>query len=681
MIGAGKLGSQRNARKAGLLALFTLSGLGPAAGVRIHDIQGAAHISPLDGRSVSSVPGIVTAVRRGGFYVQDPNPDSDSATSEGIFVSTSSAPAVRVGDCVRVSGTVAESRNGGNAFYNLTVTEITRPAITVMSHRNALPAPVVIGNGPAAPGKRSIPLEVIDDDATGSVETSGVFDAEHDGIDFYESLEGMRVQINQPVAVGPTNGFGEIPVLADGGAGTGVRTGRGGILVRANDFNPERVFLDDVLLPTPVVNVGDSAPVALGVMDYGFGNFKLLVTSAPAFTSGGIAPEITTAASADRLTIASFNVENLQPGDTATKFSRLANQIVVNLSAPDIVGVMEIQDNNGATNDAVVDATQTFNKLIAAISVAGGPAYKFRQIDPVDDQDGGEPGGNIRVGFLFNPQRVSFVDRSGGTPTSATTVVLGTRGPQLSASPGRISPANPAFGASRKPLAGEFLFYGHQLFVIASHFSSRRGDQPLFGHRQPSLRRSVIQRTQQATVLAGFVRSLRRADPSANIVVLGDLNDFQFAAALTVLKSAGLIDLVETLPENERYTYVFEGNSQALDHIMLSEALSNISLPQYDVVHVNGEFADQASDHDPEVVKLLLPVREGRRTRVDQLFGGVTSSGRTGIERVGGAGFRLLPDLASPAHPLWRNRNDVVGCAPSAAADIQSAAGRDQARP
>jgi hypothetical protein len=107
------------------------------------------------------------------------------------------------------------------------------------------------------------------------------------------------------------------------------------------------------------------------------------------------------------------------------------------------------------------------------------------------------------------------------------------------------------------------------------------------------------------------VRSLRRADPNANIVVLGDLNDSQFSAALTTLKSAGLIDLVETLPQNERYTYVFEGNSQALDHIMLSEALSNISLPQYDVVHVNSEFADQASDHDPEVATLLLPVREG----------------------------------------------------------------------
>jgi uncharacterized protein len=79
---------------------------------------------------------------------------------------------------------------------------------------------------------------------------------------------------------------------------------------------------------------------------------------------------------------------------------------------------------------------------------------------------------------------------------------------------------------------------------------------------------------------------------------------------VTTLKGAGLVDLVETLPESERYTYVFEGNSQSLDHILVSEALEHLSLPQYDVVHVNSEFANQASDHEPEVAKLALPRNE-----------------------------------------------------------------------
>jgi PKD domain len=87
--------------------------------------------------------------------------------------------------------------------------------------------------------------------------------------------------------------------------------------------------------------------------------------------------------------------------------------------------------------------------------------------------------------------------------------------------------------------------------------------------------------------------------------VLGDLNDLQFSDALTTLDGTPLHDLINTLPENERYTYDFEGNSEALDHILLSDRL--FAQPfAYDVVHVNAEFADQASDHDPQVVRLTL---------------------------------------------------------------------------
>jgi len=108
-------------------------------------------------------------------------------------------------------------------------------------------------------------------------------------------------------------------------------------------------------------------------------------------------------------------------------------------------------------------------------------------------------------------------------------------------------------------------------------------------------------------VVAEFVADIRDADPNAKIVVLGDINDFQFSDTMAILEAAGLHDLINTLPENERYTYVFEGNSQALDHILVSDALSN-AVAEYDVVHVNSEFANQASDHDPEVAYLQLPL-------------------------------------------------------------------------
>jgi predicted extracellular nuclease len=66
-----------------------------------------------------------------------------------------------------------------------------------------------------------------------------------------------------------------------------------------------------------------------------------------------------------------------------------------------------------------------------------------------------------------------------------------------------------------------------------------------------------------------------------------------------------LTDLLTTLPARERYTYDFEGNSQSLDHILLSDALLDHRV-SYDVVHVNAEFSSRASDHDPQVARITL---------------------------------------------------------------------------
>lgn len=570
----------------------------------IHEIQGAAHTSPLAGTAVTNVPGVVTGVASNGFYLQDPTGDSNTATSEGIFVFTSSAPTVQTGYAVTVAGTVQEFRPGGASGTNLTSTEIVSPTVFISSTGNPLPAPTVIGAGGRVP-----PPTVIDDDATGSVETSGTFDPATDGIDFYESLEGMRVQVNNAVAVGPTNTFGETPVLVDNGAGAGVRTNRGGIVISASDFNPERIILDDPLASIPAVNVGDhfNSPV-VGLLDYSFGNFKLLVTSPLTRIDEGLAREVTAAPTATQIAVATLNVENLDPGDGAPKFNALANIVVNHLKSPDILALEEIQDNTGPTNDGVVDASTTFGSLISAITTAGGPSYSFRSIDPVNNQDGGEPGGNIRVGFLFRADRgVSFVDRPGGGPTTPTTVVNAAGTPQLSASPGRIDPTNAAFNTSRKPLAGEFAYNGRTLFVIANHFNSKGGDDPLFGRFQPPSFPSELQRHQQAQIVNDFVDSLLAVDSGAYVIVLGDLNDFDFAQTLTTLKGGVLTTLADNLPLAERYSYVFDGNSQMLDHILVSTGLFNAASPIYDIVHVNSEYGDQVSDHEPQVVRLTVP--------------------------------------------------------------------------
>lgn len=572
----------------------------------IHEIQGPGHLSPYVGKFVETA-GIVTALTRSSYWIQDPTPDTDRKTSEGVRVFTRSASTVTVGDSVEVTGTVAEYRSGTTALH---VTEIDTPTTIIVSSAHALPAATVVGPGGLTP-----PGKVIEDETTADVETSADFDPAHDGIDFWESLEGMRVTVDNPQVVGPTNSFGELPVVP---AGASTRTARGGILLQATDPNPERIILDDdVIGSIPKADVGDRFNGAVtGIMDYAFGNPMLAVTSTLTLVPGGLAKEVTKTPAANDLSVATFNVENLSPTTPAAKFAALASTIVTNLAAPDVVALEEVQDNNGAVDDGVVDANVTLDQLTAAISAAGDPRYTWKQINPTNDADGGQPGGNIRVAFLYRTDRgLQFVSTPGGTTDTAVGVTGFGRNTHLTASPGRIDPGNAAWRSSRKPLAAEFRWRGKTVFVVANHFNSKGGDTPLYGTVQPPTLASQAQRLLQAKAVAAFVDTLYRHNPLANVVVLGDLNDFEFSKPVTTLAgTVRLLDLVKTLPLNERYTYVYEGNSQVLDHIMISPSLAlkiklvkgKVVLPfAYDVVHLNSEFADQVSDHDPQVVRLF----------------------------------------------------------------------------
>jgi len=141
--------------------------------------------------------------------------------------------------------------------------------------------------------------------------------------------------------------------------------------------------------------------------------------------------------------------------------------------------------------------------------------------------------------------------------------------------------------------------------VVANHFNSKGGDEPLFGHLQPPTAVTEPQRHAQARIVNGFARDIQRADLLANYVVAGDINDFEFSRTVEILQGFQLLDMFYLLPPNERYSYVFEGNSQALDHILVSPALL-LPIPEYDSVHVNSEFAAQQSDHDPQVARLKV---------------------------------------------------------------------------
>jgi predicted extracellular nuclease/2',3'-cyclic-nucleotide 2'-phosphodiesterase (5'-nucleotidase family) len=619
----------------------------------IYEIQGAGLVSDLVGDAVVTT-GIVTAVDSNGFYLQDATGDGDDATSDAIFVFTSSRPTVTAGDEIRIAGTVGEFTPGGAASRNQSTTQLSAITdITVLSTGNALPEAVTIGAG-----GRAIPTQSIDDDPT-------TFDPTADGLDFFESLEGMRVSVDDFRVVEGTNQFGE--VFGVSGPATGLSS-RGTLNISPDDFNPERIqfnFDSGIFAgPPPLVNVGDTIANVTGVLSYAFGNYEILPTQAlGAITEGGLTAETTTiAASATQLTIASYNVLNLDPNDADGdrdiadgRFDAIARHIVENMGTPDILGLQEIQDNSGSVNDGTVSADLTLQTLIDAIDrlddglVNGTSGYAFIDNIFIDNNtSGGQPGANIRTAFLYNTERVSLIDGSVRT--------IGTQGP------------GGTFEGARLPLIADFAFNGQTVTVINNHFSSKGGSAPIMGTVQPfedlqndpTVNGSLDERLAQASAVALAVEEQLSADPDARIAVVGDFNEFEFVRPLQILEEAGLTNLTNTLPENERYSFIFQGNSQSLDHILVSQALAGGA--QFDVVHVNSEFAvtpARASDHDPlvagftilppepETVTVTVEFNEVRKFLfLKETVADISIGDQTVRERLGLLSFRETLDFA-----------------------------------
>lgn len=560
----------------------------------IPEIQGAAHASPFLGELVET-SGIVTAVDSNLFYLQDPNGDGDTATSDAIVVFSGSR-VVSVGDEVTVIGTVSEFTPGGASTRNLSTSQIGLGSFAVDSTGNALPTSTIIGTGGRIP-----PTEVIDDDAFAS------FDQDDDGIDFYESLEAMLVTVKAPTAVAGTTRFGELYVVPDGVNATSL-SDRGTLNISLGDFNPERVQIDEdsgvANITFPFEDTGASFGDITGVVGYSFGNFEVIPTGEFADTTvpSTLEPETTElVAGGNHFAVASFNVLNLDPNDfdgdsdiADGRFDAIAAQIVDNLGTPDVIALQEVQDNNGSDGGGITAADLTLQTLVDAIVAAGGPSYEF--IDNTfigDNTSGGQPEGNIRTAYLYNPDRVV---RVGASSTLSDQ-----------------SPTGAFFGA-RLPLVQVFEFRGNEITVVNNHFSSKGGSAPLYGTEQNSTERqedvtvngSLDERQVQSAAVKAFVDDLLAVDPVTDMIVLGDLNEFEFISPVLSLAES-LTNLTMQLPPDERYTFVFEGNSQSLDHVLVTDGLSAVA--EFDAVHMNAEFAalnTRASDHDPLLARFTL---------------------------------------------------------------------------
>lgn len=585
----------------------------PTSSHTVQQIQGAARVSSLVGTAAVDVTGVVTAVSSTGFTFQAP-PDGDHGTSDALMVHTGRnfAGLPAVGDEVAVSGKVMEyaPRVNGQAVPGApTWTQLAPPVqVRVLASGAPLPAPVLVGASGRMPPVRAIAPEDL-----------ASWDAERHALDFWESLEHMRVELLDAQVVGPT-AHGAFQVVPELGAGYPDRTARGGVLLLNDEGQPcpGLIVIDNAPgVRLPAVNVGDRVPRLTGLLVPDLSSpARLLVDGLPGLERGQLPRTPTTLTSdAEHLTIASFNVENFSAAHPA-RAPDLARVVIRYLQSPAIVALQEIQDDDGPgaegspAHGPLVSADATFAAISSAIAAQGGPRYKWVDVPPTAHTEGGQPGGNIRVGFLYDPARVTFSPRGQPDSTTPNRVELEEGRAHLALNPGRVEPQDPAFVDTRRTLAAEFGFRGRTIVVLNSHLSSRRQDGPAFGLEQPPRLHSEPKRIAQAQAVQRFVRELARQDPQLTVLHLGDCNDFHFRPALQALAGDALEILTFRLPPNERYSYVYAGSSQALDHALLGGPLKGQAQGvEVQYVHLNAEYAEpnRVSDHDPLVVRLHLP--------------------------------------------------------------------------
>ena len=590
--------------------------------VTIPQIQGAGERSPYEGEIVTTT-GVVTLLTRDGrsFWIQDSEGDGDPATSDGIFVFRGGdVTPVKVGDRVTVTATVAEFVRSSRP-NDLPLTELVSVSeVTVEAESQSLPDPVVLKDLPNV----SIP----------------------EGIAFWEPLEGMLAEVEKGRVVAATSRFGEFAMLTrrDARAGSGYFPRTRQILLRSLgddevDYNPERIIVDDASIDEGAIQVrpGDRVVSLIGVVDYTFSNYKLQPSPDGFEIATKEMPESPVSRrSGPRgdLRVTSFNVENLfdlidnpnkddegstpTPEELETKLTKLALAVEQELRLPEILVVQEVEN------------TEILQQLGERVNAATGTQYRAVSFETSDVR-------GIEVGFLWDDDRVALVHAFQLTDdiVAGVSAAFG----ETSASPGR----EPLVGMFRVPdddddkrRSGEDKDNEYKddedkiITIVGNHFKSKGGDDPLYGVNQPPIRITEEQRKLQAQVVRDYVDLVFDKKRDAKVIVTGDLNDFQFGEPgegpdhpLAILEGLRgevprkrvLTNLVSWEKPAETFTFVFDGNSQILDHMLVSRELLE-EVAALDILHFNAGFpasleADpttpmRSSDHDAVELRLRL---------------------------------------------------------------------------
>ncbi|KAL8814188.1 MAG: hypothetical protein Q9223_006570 [Gallowayella weberi] len=607
-----------------LLTALGLVGAPCASAITVADITGNRYLSPLSRSAFTNLTGLVTAKGPNGLWIRSTTPDRSDQTSESVYVfSRTLGSNLTAGDIVTLDGTVTEYRSSNDYLY---LTEITTPRNVHLVSRHNPVQPVVLGartsgliggRDVSPPTKQYSGLDNGDvfgvpNNVSRISQVNPQLDPAKYGMDFWESLSGELVLIQGVTALGrQANSFGDQWVYGNWPV-TG-RNSRGGLTVTDRDSNPETIIVGSPLDSTrnPSTKLGDSLTDITGIVQYNFGFYSILPLTAPSVKSSrspALPPPagIKSNGRCNALSVADYNVENFAPNNS--RIPLVVEHITSYRGAPSIVFLQEIQDDSGATNNAVVDANLTLSGLTQALQARSGIPYDFVDVDPVNNADGGQPGGNIRNAYIFNPQVVRLYKPNPGSSTDANAVLPG---PSLRFNPGRID-APPVFTSSRKPLVAQWETVDGKgnFFTVNVHWTSKGGSTSLQGDPRPPVNGGIDNRNAQANVTGSFIAQILAQDRNAAIIAAGDFNEFATVEPLErFVKISGLkdLDVVSDTPEVERYTYTFGSSQQQLDHMYVSPSIAkHVGRNEFEHVHVNTWAAEQdvASDHDPTVASL-----------------------------------------------------------------------------
>jgi predicted extracellular nuclease len=734
---------------------------------RIHDIQGAAFYSPvLAAEGISAfnqasttqvtVRAIVTAIDsfagsgQTGFYITEETVDWDGSalTSEGIFVQTNGVPSgLTVGETVTVTANVMERQD----FSNLNRTILVNATSIIQGNdSNSLPTFVIDGT----PG-HSIPTSIISDDNPDfrdSDGSSGTFDPQNDALDFYETVEGMRVTMTNMVVgdgfVGGSDNFVYFNAYSADNADADFINSRGGYTAYGDaQFYPDENTADpndDVkfggatstdgairgdIIELDFGNVGrggtsgfdqdltmgDQLGDVSGVIDFDFGVTKFYVTDAldadkvADLASTTPIQEVTQLVGDDRsLRVATFNVENLSPVGTtfstnngveittAEKYTKLANHIADNLKSPDIIIIEEIQDNNGVTSTGGTDASETWEQLVAAVNAATGKTYQWVDEAPTTANDvGGAPGGNIRTGFLYDTARVQLGDLAADATLDerreyTDRVGDGVRdaGDQIAIDDSQVSGIDTSdWAGTRRSIVGEFTYAGQTVYVFGSHLPSKGGSgDPYTINQNGAAGQPANGDWALRNELAEDLHAMQSLATSSGGLVIsgGDFNEFWYNRPLEVLTGYATPEgtagtgtkyvnlMVQELAPGERFSYDFDGRSQALDSLLTDQILAGVA--SYDAVHINTGYNDRtgavnpaSSDHDPSLASFNFRNLAERLTGTEASdtidgFGGndLLLGGQGDDYLLGGAGNDVINGGAGTDTAVFRSETGVT---------------------